>query len=241
MANYLRKPASSRRRAPVSTFPVTATKCAANWADSSRRTPSTNRHSIASSRVWTTRASTSPTPDDWSALTTLLPADPGKVRVFYLACAPSLFGPISAHLATHKLVDESSRVVLEKPIGHDLASACAINDAVGAVFDESQIFRIDHYLGKESVQNLLVTQVRQHLPGTPVELQLDRPRADHRRPNRSAWAHAAGTTTTPARCATWCRTTCCRCSAWSRWNRRPMSTGKPSATRSSKSCRRSSR
>jgi glucose-6-phosphate 1-dehydrogenase len=86
-------------------------------------------------------------PDDWCPLTTLLPADPGKVRVFYLACAPSLFGPISAHLATHKLVDRSSRVVLEKPIGHDLASACAINDAVGAVFEESQIFRIDHYLG----------------------------------------------------------------------------------------------
>ena len=78
--------------------------------------------------------------------------------MFYLACAPSLFGPISAHLATHNLVDESSRVVLEKPIGHDLASACAINDAVGAVFEESQIFRIDHYLGKESVQNLLVTR-----------------------------------------------------------------------------------
>src|SRR6476661_1987376 len=97
-------------------------------------------------------------PDDWHPLTTLLPADPGKVRVFYLACAPGLFGPISAHLATHKLVDASSRVVLEKPIGRDLASACAINDAVGAVFAESQIFRIDHYLGKESVQNLLVTR-----------------------------------------------------------------------------------
>src|SRR6478672_1823675 len=51
---------------------------------------------------------------DWHPLTTLLPADPGKVRVFYLACAPSLFGPISANLATHKLVDGSSRVVLEK-------------------------------------------------------------------------------------------------------------------------------
>ena len=49
-------------------------------------------------------------------------------------------------------------MVLEKPIGHDLASARAVNDAVGRVFDESQIFRIDHYLGKESVQNLLVTR-----------------------------------------------------------------------------------
>ena len=49
-------------------------------------------------------------------------------------------------------------MVLEKPIGQDLASARAINDAVGSVFAESQIFRIDHYLGKESVQNLLVTR-----------------------------------------------------------------------------------
>ena len=48
--------------------------------------------------------------------------------------------------------------MLEKPIGHDLASAREINDAVGAVFEENQIFRIDHYLGKESVQNLLVTR-----------------------------------------------------------------------------------
>jgi glucose-6-phosphate 1-dehydrogenase len=81
-----------------------------------------------------------------------------RVRVFYLACAPQLFGPVSVKLAAHDVVTERSRVVLEKPIGHDLASARAINDAVGAVFDEHQIFRIDHYLGKESVQNLLVTR-----------------------------------------------------------------------------------
>ncbi|AKE92031.1 MULTISPECIES: glucose-6-phosphate dehydrogenase [Rhodococcus] len=94
--------------------------------------------------------------DDWSALRDVLAPD--SVRVFYLACAPSLFGPISHHLARHGLVEPTSRVVLEKPIGRDLASARAINDAVGEVFDESQIFRIDHYLGKESVQNLLVTR-----------------------------------------------------------------------------------
>jgi glucose-6-phosphate 1-dehydrogenase len=80
------------------------------------------------------------------------------IRVFYLACAPALFGPICAALDAQGLVTESSRVVLEKPIGHDVASARAINDAVGSVFDEQQIFRIDHYLGKESVQNLLVTR-----------------------------------------------------------------------------------
>ncbi len=95
---------------------------------------------------------------DWSALTGSLgelgPEAP--IRVFYLACAPRLFGPISARAAANGLVDATSRVVLEKPIGHDLTSARAINDEVGAVFTEEQIFRIDHYLGKETVQNLLV-------------------------------------------------------------------------------------
>ena len=93
----------------------------------------------------------------WSQLVAELP-DRDKVRVFYLAIAPSLFGTVSAHLAAHDLVTEQSRLVLEKPLGHDLASAQEINDAVGAVFEEQQIFRIDHYLGKESVQNLLVTR-----------------------------------------------------------------------------------
>jgi len=80
------------------------------------------------------------------------------VRVYYLAVAPSLFGPICERLDQAGLTAEPARVVLEKPIGHDLASAQAINAVVGGVFEESQIFRIDHYLGKESVQNLLVTR-----------------------------------------------------------------------------------
>ena len=78
-----------------------------------------------------------------------------EVRVFYLATAPRLFGPIARNLAAHELVTPQSRVVLEKPIGRDLATARAINDEVGAVFAEEQIFRIDHYLGKETVQNLI--------------------------------------------------------------------------------------
>ncbi|MCX5046023.1 glucose-6-phosphate dehydrogenase [Aldersonia sp. NBC_00410] len=97
-------------------------------------------------------------PGRWDELVEALHVRPGTTRVYYLACAPELFGPICAGLADRGLVDERSRVVLEKPIGHDLASARAINDAVGEVFSESQIFRIDHYLGKESVQNLLVTR-----------------------------------------------------------------------------------
>jgi glucose-6-phosphate 1-dehydrogenase len=95
-------------------------------------------------------------PADFAVLTGVF--SPTAIRVFYLACAPSLFGPICDALGRHSLASEASRVVLEKPIGRDLASAQAINDAVGAVFAEGQIFRIDHYLGKESVQNLLVTR-----------------------------------------------------------------------------------
>jgi glucose-6-phosphate 1-dehydrogenase len=98
-------------------------------------------------------------PGGWPALRHRLgDAAPGRVRVYYLACAPTLFGPVTHRLAEHGLVDGDSRVVLEKPIGHDLASAGEVNDAVGGVFEEQQIFRIDHYLGKESVQNLLVTR-----------------------------------------------------------------------------------
>jgi glucose-6-phosphate 1-dehydrogenase len=97
-------------------------------------------------------------PRDYTAVTDVLSGSTVDIRVFYLACAPALFGPICDALGRQGLVTASSRVVLEKPIGHDLASARAINDAVGAVFEERQIFRIDHYLGKESVQNLLVTR-----------------------------------------------------------------------------------
>ncbi len=95
---------------------------------------------------------------DWPRFVDVLGRDPERVRVFYLACAPAIFGAISTKLAEHDLVSDASRVVLEKPLGTDLASSQQINDAVGAVFTEQQIFRIDHYLGKESVQNLLVTR-----------------------------------------------------------------------------------
>ncbi|HET7315273.1 glucose-6-phosphate dehydrogenase [Salinisphaera sp.] len=81
--------------------------------------------------------------------------DNDHIRAFYLATAPSLFGKIANGVADAGLVDERARIVLEKPVGHDYESARAINDAVGARFGESQIYRIDHYLGKETVQNLI--------------------------------------------------------------------------------------
>jgi len=93
---------------------------------------------------------------EWAPLVELLGLPTGRDRVLYLACAPQLFGPIASHAHEHGLLDASTRVVLEKPIGHDLASAQRINDEVGAVVAEEQTFRIDHYLGKETVQNLLV-------------------------------------------------------------------------------------
>jgi glucose-6-phosphate 1-dehydrogenase len=91
---------------------------------------------------------------DFSALAQASRA--GAQRVFYLSTAPALFTTICDKLAAAGLVDGHARVVLEKPLGHDLASAVDINEAVGRHFAESQIYRIDHYLGKETVQNLMV-------------------------------------------------------------------------------------
>jgi len=90
---------------------------------------------------------------DWSELQALL--SPDRVRVFYLATSPDLFGPICDELARNGLNENDARVVLEKPIGRDLDSARAINDEVGRCFPEARTFRIDHFLGKETVQNLL--------------------------------------------------------------------------------------
>ncbi len=82
-------------------------------------------------------------------------------RIYYLAVPPSLFIPTVEQLARARFITPPgegpyARLIIEKPIGHDLSSAMQINDALAAVFDEGQTFRIDHYLGKETVQNLLV-------------------------------------------------------------------------------------
>ncbi len=77
------------------------------------------------------------------------------VRAFYLSVGPSLFGPIARRLAEFDLATPESRIVVEKPLGHDLESAKALNTELAACFNEDQIYRIDHYLGKETVQNLM--------------------------------------------------------------------------------------
>lgn len=90
---------------------------------------------------------------DWRQFDRVL--DDDRVRVFYFATSPELYGPVCRALGANGLVTERSRVVLEKPIGRDLASAHTIIEQVGRVFSEAQTFRIDHFLGKETVQNLM--------------------------------------------------------------------------------------
>ncbi|MCA3264322.1 MAG: glucose-6-phosphate dehydrogenase [Telmatospirillum sp.] len=91
----------------------------------------------------------------WERLASALGPPTGHVRVFYLATSPQFYGPIARRLGQAGLAGDDARLVVEKPIGSDLASARRINDDIGAVFAESQIYRIDHYLGKEAVQNLI--------------------------------------------------------------------------------------
>lgn len=79
----------------------------------------------------------------------------GDRPVYYLSLSPSHFLAACANLNSAGLATPASRIVIEKPIGHDLASCRAINDCLAIGFDEQRIFRIDHYLGKETVQNLL--------------------------------------------------------------------------------------
>ena len=93
---------------------------------------------------------------DWSDLKSLLTLSDARPVVFYLAVTPKIYVSICEALGRNGLNEGASRVVLEKPIGTDLASAHTINVGVGAVFKEECIYRIDHYLGKETVQNLMV-------------------------------------------------------------------------------------
>jgi glucose-6-phosphate 1-dehydrogenase len=99
-------------------------------------------------------------PDDVSPLADAVKAAEQAIggtprRLFHLAVPPSAFTSVVAMLGQSGLATDNSRVIIEKPFGTDLESARALNQAVHAVFSESQIFRIDHFLGKESVDNIL--------------------------------------------------------------------------------------
>ena len=94
-------------------------------------------------------------PRDIEALGARMKALGIKRPVYYLAVSPSLYSAICEGLGAAGLTGDGARVVMEKPIGKNLASSCAINDVVAAAFSEDRVFRIDHYLGKETVQNLI--------------------------------------------------------------------------------------
>jgi glucose-6-phosphate 1-dehydrogenase len=93
-------------------------------------------------------------PEAYAALSARLAERETDTVVMYLSTAPSLFTTVCEQLHANGLNTPKTRIVLEKPLGHNLASNRAINEAVGKVFKEQQIFRIDHYLGKPAVQNL---------------------------------------------------------------------------------------
>jgi len=93
-------------------------------------------------------------PEHYAYLTAKLSARQADTVVMYLATAPNLFATIAEQLGAAGLNTPNTRIVLEKPLGHDLASNRAINHTVGLSFAEHQIYRIDHYLGKPAVQNL---------------------------------------------------------------------------------------
>ncbi len=94
--------------------------------------------------------------DGWSELSALVRRD--VVQAYYFSVAPALFGALAERLHRHGIATPEARIVVEKPFGRDLESARALNATLAAHFDESQIYRIDHYLGKETVQNLMAVR-----------------------------------------------------------------------------------
>ncbi|MEO9864283.1 MAG: glucose-6-phosphate dehydrogenase [Yoonia sp.] len=92
----------------------------------------------------------------WADLAKLVRSD--VVQAFYFSVAPSLFGDLAERLHRHEIAKSNSRIVVEKPFGRDLESARKLNAVLALHFDESQIYRIDHYLGKETVQNLMAVR-----------------------------------------------------------------------------------
>ena len=94
--------------------------------------------------------------DGWLDLAARMRDD--VVRAFYFSVGPSLFGPLATGLGRFGLVTPDTRIVVEKPFGNDLGTARALNQTLAEHFAETQIYRIDHYLGKETVQNLMAVR-----------------------------------------------------------------------------------
>jgi glucose-6-phosphate 1-dehydrogenase len=143
---------SSRRAMTDGEFRAFAQKAIESHVSEADRKPEVLRRFLA--RL--TYVAAEPGLDEgWPKLAAILQGGEDRIRVFYLAVGPDLFGPICERLGKHAMATANSRVVVEKPLGKDGASATALNDSIGKVFAEPSIYRIDHYLGKETVQNLM--------------------------------------------------------------------------------------
>jgi len=94
--------------------------------------------------------------DGWSDLAAINRDE--AISAYYFSVAPSLFGDLASQLKKFGLANEEARIVVEKPFGHDLKTAKELNGVLAEYFSESQIYRIDHYLGKETVQNLMAVR-----------------------------------------------------------------------------------
>ena len=104
-----------------------------------------------------------PNEQEYKVLKSLLDGSKGFQNIYYFSTPSKAFGEISHLLKKMNLIDSSSKVVLEKPIGNKLSSFEKINNQIASAFAENQIYRIDHYLGKETVQNLMVLRFSNHL------------------------------------------------------------------------------
>ncbi|OYU15971.1 MAG: glucose-6-phosphate dehydrogenase [Alphaproteobacteria bacterium PA4] len=146
----LRIVATARSDMDTAAFRTLAAEALTQFIETERRVPATVARFLGRLAYVPLDANQ---PDGFAALAEAV-GDTSNLAIF-LSTAPSLFGPTIAGLAGAGLAGPGARLALEKPLGSDLASSRAINDAVAAAYPESRTFRIDHYLGKETVQNLL--------------------------------------------------------------------------------------
>ena len=179
----------------------TSTISASAPASRSRRPArrSTRRSSSASPTVSRTYPATSPTPRPTSAVGKEIGG--AETPVFYLEIPPLLFGQVVKGLAEAGLT-KTARVVVEKPFGHDLASARALNDEIHQYLDEWQIYRIDHFLGKMGLVEILYPAVRERDVRADHGTATTSPRCRSRWPRVSASRIAATSTTPSAPCVT---------------------------------------
>ena len=136
---------------------------------------------------------------------------PGN-RLFYLALAPELFGSVSYSLRDGGMLESRgwNRLVIEKPFGYDLQSAEQLNEQIREVFREEEIYRIDHYLGKEMVQNIEVIRFgNAFLSRSGITSILRMFKSHLVRP--LVWRNVGVTTIIPVRCGIWGRIICFRC------------------------------